>query len=81
MSVGAHRTVAVATLESKRTCCPRLHEAVELVGKRWTGAIVAVLLEAIAVAALESFGAMVDVAGEVPVDGSSEASRQLRAVA
>ena len=26
-------------------CCPRLHEAVELVGKRWTGAIVAVLLE------------------------------------
>ena len=25
-------------------CCPRLHEAVELVGKRWTGAIVAVLL-------------------------------------
>ena len=26
-------------------CCPKLHEAVELVGKRWTGAIVAVLLE------------------------------------
>jgi DNA-binding HxlR family transcriptional regulator len=26
-------------------CCPRLHEAVELVGKRWTGAIVYVLLQ------------------------------------
>jgi DNA-binding HxlR family transcriptional regulator len=26
-------------------CCPRLHEAVELVGKRWSGAIVYVLLE------------------------------------
>jgi alkylhydroperoxidase family enzyme len=39
------------------------------------------LLEAIAVTSLESFAAMVDVAGEVPVDGSSEATRQLRAVA
>ena len=45
MSAGAHRRVAVATIEPKGTCCPRLHEAVELVGKRWTGAIVAVLLE------------------------------------
>jgi DNA-binding HxlR family transcriptional regulator len=26
-------------------CCPRLHEAVELVGRRWTGAILAVLLQ------------------------------------
>lgn len=26
-------------------CCPKLHEAVELVGKRWTGAIVSVLME------------------------------------
>lgn len=30
--------------EGMRRCCPKLHEAVELVGKRWTGAIVAVLL-------------------------------------
>jgi DNA-binding HxlR family transcriptional regulator len=28
-----------------RTCCPQFHEAVELVGKRWTGAILAVLLD------------------------------------
>ncbi len=25
-------------------CCPHFHEAVELVGRRWTGAILAVLL-------------------------------------
>jgi DNA-binding HxlR family transcriptional regulator len=27
-------------------CCPLYHEAVELIGRRWTGAIVATLLEA-----------------------------------
>ena len=37
------------------------------------------LLEAIAHVALEQFTAMVNVAGEVPVDGSSEDSRSLRA--
>ena len=37
------------------------------------------LLEAIAAVSLESFSAMVNVAGEVPVDGSSEASRTLEA--
>lgn len=26
-------------------CCPLYHEAVELIGRRWTGAILAVLLE------------------------------------
>ena len=53
--VHGHATKArVATAEPPETkpprtepyCCPRLHEAVELVGKRWTGAIVAVLLAA-----------------------------------
>ena len=37
------------------------------------------ILEAIAAVALEGFTAMVNVAGEVPVDGSSEASRSLQA--
>ncbi|HLI58403.1 MAG TPA: carboxymuconolactone decarboxylase family protein [Solirubrobacteraceae bacterium] len=37
------------------------------------------ILEAIAAVALESFAAMVNVAGEVPVDGSDEASRTLEA--
>lgn len=27
-------------------CCPLYHEAVELIGRRWTGAIVATLMEA-----------------------------------
>jgi DNA-binding HxlR family transcriptional regulator len=30
---------------TQAACCPRLHEAVELVGKRWTGAILAVMLQ------------------------------------
>jgi AhpD family alkylhydroperoxidase len=37
------------------------------------------ILEAIGAVTLESFSAMVNVAGEVPVDGSSEASRALQA--
>ncbi len=37
------------------------------------------ILEAIAALSLEAFTAMINVAGEVPVDGSSEASRTLRA--
>ncbi len=41
----ARRKVAVATAERPEgECCPYLHEAVELVGKRWTGAIVFVLM-------------------------------------
>ena len=41
----ARRRVAVATAEREGECCPYLHEAVELVGKRWTGAIVYVLIQ------------------------------------
>ena len=37
------------------------------------------LLEAIAYAALEMFTAMVNVAGNVPVDGSAEEGRRLKA--
>src|SRR6516164_3169268 len=37
------------------------------------------ILEAIAAVTLEGFTAMINVAGEVPVDGSSEASRALQA--
>lgn len=37
------------------------------------------ILEAIAAVALESFAAMINLAGEVPVDGSREASRALQA--
>jgi AhpD family alkylhydroperoxidase len=37
------------------------------------------LLEAIAFASIESFTAMVNIAGDVPADGSNEQARQLRA--
>jgi DNA-binding HxlR family transcriptional regulator len=37
---------AVATVARQReACCSQYHQAVELVGKRWTGAILMVLLE------------------------------------
>jgi DNA-binding HxlR family transcriptional regulator len=44
---GSRRRVAVATLDppDQLSCCPHFHRAVELVGKRWTGAILYVLLE------------------------------------
>ncbi len=47
MSRGASNRATVETVEprtAERACCPYLHEAVELVGKRWSGAIVYVLL-------------------------------------
>src|SRR5258708_6701361 len=34
-----------APTQSMRGCCPLYHEAVELIGKRWTGAIVRVLMD------------------------------------
>jgi len=51
-----------------------LHEEAREAG--WTDEQI---LEAIAASAMESFTAMVNVAGEVPVDGSVEDSRRLRA--
>jgi DNA-binding HxlR family transcriptional regulator len=45
MGSAPRRRVAIATLAPPGECCPHLHEAVELVGKRWTGAIVYVLME------------------------------------
>ncbi len=38
------RTVVVATLEGRPACCPYYHRAIELIGRRWTGAIVSVLI-------------------------------------
>ena len=32
-------------VEQREACCSLYHQAVELIGKRWTGAIVSVLLE------------------------------------
>ena len=38
-------TAEAPNAETGCRCCPRYHEAVELVGKRWTGAILYVLLQ------------------------------------
>jgi DNA-binding HxlR family transcriptional regulator len=41
---GARASVATSSADAP-ACCPYYHEAVELIGRRWTGAIVAVLLD------------------------------------
>ncbi len=55
---------------------PAMHLHEEAREQGWTDEQI---LEAIAVVSLETFAAMVNVAGEVPVDGSAEASRTLEA--
>ena len=51
MSLQARATASEAAGSQRRSgsytprCCPLYHEAVELIGRRWTGAIVAVLLD------------------------------------
>lgn len=63
-----------AVLEERGRAPMHLHEEAREAG--WDDEQI---LEAIAALALEAFTAMVNVAGEVPVDGSSEASRTLKA--
>ena len=41
----AERPAPKAEGDCPPPCCPRYHQAVELVGKRWTGAILAVMLQ------------------------------------
>lgn len=65
-----------AVAEERGNAPQHLHE--EALEAGWTEAE---LLEAIAFLSLESFTALINVAGNVPVDGSSEETRQLRAVA
>ena len=49
-SAGADRVAAQPTSKGTRgepcrpPCCPLYHEAIELIGRRWTGAIVSVLI-------------------------------------
>jgi len=52
MEVGTHPVAAAPTSPPVQFpdvaggCCPYYHDAVELIGRRWTGAIIAVLLAA-----------------------------------
>ncbi len=43
-SAPAKRTL-VATHGGRPPCCPKYHQAVELIGRRWTGAIISVLIK------------------------------------
>ena len=61
-------------LENRGAVPQHLHEEAKEAGWRDEQ-----LLEAIAVLGLECFTAMVNVAGEIPVDGSAEETRVLRA--
>jgi DNA-binding HxlR family transcriptional regulator len=51
MSLEVRETASEARAREERqedqppACCPLYHEAVEMIGRRWTGAIVAVLLD------------------------------------
>src|SRR5215469_6901147 len=42
--MAADQQTATGT-DAKSNCCPLYHEAVELVGRRWTGAILQVLMD------------------------------------
>ena len=63
-----------ALLESRGRAPMHLHEEAREAG--WDDEQI---LEAIAALSLEGFTAMINVAGEIPVDGSSEESRGLQA--
>ena len=44
MARATSKPQAEPAAERTKPCCPYYHEAVELIGKRWTGAILSVLL-------------------------------------
>ena len=90
------KRTAVVTAHGRPPCCPKYHRAIELIGRRWTGAIVSVLIHrerlrfseiadavpelsdrllSARMKELEALTAMVNVAGDVPADGSIEDSR------
>ena len=71
---GVTASVLRAMLEQRGRAPMHLHEEAREAG--WSDEE---LLEAIAAVSLESFTAMINVVGEVPVDGSIEASRSLQA--
>ena len=59
-------------------CCPLYHEAVELIGRRWTGAIVATLLDAHPTRALR-FGEISQAVPQLSDRMLSERLRELEA--
>jgi DNA-binding HxlR family transcriptional regulator len=53
-------------------CCPHYHEAVELIGRRWTGAILAILLDAGALRFSELAGAVPELSDRMLSDRLKE---------
>lgn len=45
MSTETEAGAADAAASEHAPCCPQYHAAIELIGRRWTGAIIAVLLQ------------------------------------
>ena len=41
----AQAPAAYVTAQAKPSCCPYFHQAVELIGRRWTGAILEILMQ------------------------------------
>jgi DNA-binding HxlR family transcriptional regulator len=61
--------------ECRPPCCPYYHEAVELIGRRWTGAIVSVLIHRTAL----RFGEIADAVPELSDRLLSERMKELEA--
>jgi DNA-binding HxlR family transcriptional regulator len=53
-------------------CCPHYHQAVELIGRRWTGAILAILLETGALRFSELAGAVPELSDRMLSDRLKE---------
>jgi DNA-binding HxlR family transcriptional regulator len=45
LGMASEQAVAERTPAQRECCCSAYHQAIELIGKRWTGAIVFVLME------------------------------------
>jgi DNA-binding HxlR family transcriptional regulator len=43
-ALGSARVGGIGSAPATPSCCPHYHEAIELLGRRWTGAIVRVLM-------------------------------------
>ena len=70
----AQQTSAAASTE-RPCCCPLYHEAIELIGRRWTGAIVGVLIHGTAL----RFGEIAEAVPELSDRLLSERMKELEA--
>lgn len=74
-SGGPAKRTLVATKDGGLACCPYYHRAIELIGRRWTGAIVRVLLHGEAM----RFGEIAEAVPELSDRLLSERMKELEA--